>query len=73
MSEVMEAVENAFKEKALGYAQMPPKIYLTYDKYNGDLRAMPSYLERLGVSAVKVVNSHPDNPKNWLTPRTVRP
>jgi len=68
MSEVMEAVENAFKEKALGYAQMPPKIYLTYDKYNGDLRAMPSYLERLGVSAVKVVNSHPDNPKKFKLP-----
>ncbi|HIE19277.1 TPA: alanine dehydrogenase [Candidatus Bathyarchaeota archaeon] len=68
MSEVMEAVETAFKEKALGYVQMPPKIYITYDRYNGDLRAMPSYLERLGVSAVKIVNSHPDNPKKFKLP-----
>jgi len=68
MSEVMEVVETAFREKALGYAQMPPKIYVTYNKYNGDLRAMPSYLERLEVSAVKVVNSHPDNPKKFKLP-----
>jgi len=68
MSEVMEAVETAFREKALGHVQMPPKIYLSYEKYNGDLRAMPSYLERLDVSAVKVVNSHPDNPKKFGLP-----
>jgi len=68
MSEVMDVVETAFREKALGYVQMPPKIYITYDKYNGDLRAMPSYLERLEVSAVKVVNSHPDNPKKFNLP-----
>jgi len=68
MSEVMEAVETAFREKALGYVQMPPKVYLSYKKYNGDLRAMPSYLERLEVSAVKVVNSHPDNPRKFGLP-----
>jgi len=68
MNEVMEAVETAFREKALGHVQMPPKIYITYDKYNGDLRAMPAYLERLGVSAVKVVNSHPENPEKFKLP-----
>jgi len=68
MSEVMEAVETAFREKALGHAQMPPKLYIMYDKYHGDLRAMPSYLERLEVSAVKVVNSHPDNPRKFKLP-----
>jgi len=68
IDEVMDAVETAFKEKALGYVQMPPKVYITYKKYNGDLRAMPSYLERLGISAVKVVNVHPDNPKKFDLP-----
>lgn len=61
MREVMDAVETAFKEKSLKRVQMPAKIYLFYGRYNGDLRAMPSYLERLDVSAVKIVNSHPDN------------
>jgi alanine dehydrogenase len=68
MNEVMQAVESAFREKGLGYAQMPPKVYLSYPKYNGDLRAMPSYLERLDISAVKVVNSHPDNQSKFSLP-----
>ncbi|MGB9842680.1 MAG: alanine dehydrogenase [Candidatus Bathyarchaeales archaeon] len=68
MDEVMDAVENAFREKALGYAQMPPKVYLNFAKYNGDVRAMPAYLERLDVAAVKIVNSHPDNPSRFSMP-----
>jgi alanine dehydrogenase len=67
LSEVVEAVESAFKEKGLERVQMPAKIYLYYRKYNGDLRAMPSFLEDLDVSAVKIVNVHPENPvKNGL-------
>jgi alanine dehydrogenase len=62
MSEVIEAVESAFKQKALGRVQMPAKIYLYYKKYNGDLRAMPTFLEDLDISAVKIANVHPDNP-----------
>jgi len=61
MDEVMKAVESAFREKGLGHVQMPAKLYLFYSKYNGDLRAMPTYLEELDVSAVKVVNVHPGN------------
>jgi alanine dehydrogenase len=61
MREVMDAVEIAFKEKGLKRVQMPAKIYLFYKKYNGDLRTMPSYLEELDISTVKIVNSHPDN------------
>lgn len=61
MREVMKVVEQAFVEKSLGRAQMPPKVYLFYRKYDGDLRAMPAYLEEYDVSAVKIVNSHPQN------------
>ena len=68
MDEVIEAVEKAFREKGLGYAQMPAKPYLLYSKHNGDLRAMPAYLERLEISTVKVVNSHPDNPTKFGLP-----
>lgn len=68
MDEAMEAVEEAFKEKGLGRAQMPPKPYLYYKKYGGDLRVMPSYLEELDISGVKVVNAHPNNPKNYNLP-----
>jgi alanine dehydrogenase len=66
-SEVVEAVESAFKGKGLGRVQMPAKIYLYYTKYGGDLRAMPSFLEDINISAVKIVNVHPENPiKNGL-------
>ncbi|MBS7649047.1 alanine dehydrogenase [Candidatus Bathyarchaeota archaeon] len=61
LGEAINVVEMAFREKGLGRVQMPPKIYLSFKRYNGDLRAMPSYLEELDISAVKVVNSHPDN------------
>ena len=68
MDGVMKAVESAFREKGLGHVQMPAKLYLFYSKYNGDLRAMPSYLEELDVSAVKVVNVHPDNRVKYNLP-----
>jgi alanine dehydrogenase len=68
IEEVMEVVENAFREKALGHVQMPPKVYLNFSKYNGDVRAMPAYLERLDVASVKIVNSHPENPKKFCMP-----
>jgi alanine dehydrogenase len=68
MEEVLEAVERAFREKALGRVQMPSKVYLFYGRHGGDLRAMPSYLEGLDVSAVKVVNSHPENRRRFGLP-----
>lgn len=68
MDEVMEAVESAFKEKGLRRVQMPAKIYLFYKKYNGDLRTMPSYLEELDISAVKIVNVHPENRMRYHLP-----
>jgi alanine dehydrogenase len=68
ITEVMEAVELAFKQKGMGRVQMPAKVYLNFSKYNGDLRTMPSYLEELDISAVKIVNVHPDNPSKHKLP-----
>lgn len=68
ITEVMEAVELAFKQKGMGRVQMPAKVYLYFSKYNGDLRTMPSYLEELDISAVKIVNVHPDNPSKHKLP-----
>jgi len=62
MEETVLAVEEAFREHGLGKAQMPPKSYLYYKKYDGDLRTMPAYLEELDATGVKVVNVHPANP-----------
>ena len=68
IEEVMNVVENAFREKALGHAQMPPKVYLNFAKYDGDVRAMPAYLERMDMASVKIVNSHPNNPQKFGIP-----
>ncbi|UCE91659.1 MAG: alanine dehydrogenase [Methanobacteriota archaeon] len=61
MQDVLGAVENAFRHKGMKKVQMPPKVYLFYDRYDGDLRTMPSYVEDEDVSAVKIVNVHPRN------------
>ena len=64
MDEAISAVESAFREKALGNVQMPPKVYLFYG--SGDLRVMPCYIKTGEISSVKIVNSHPRNPEKGL-------
>lgn len=66
MDDAIEAVEEAFREDGLGTTQMPPKSYLYYQRYNGDLRTMPAYLEDQDATGVKIVNAHPGNPKEGL-------
>ena len=61
MAEALEAVENAFRLKALGKAIMPPKLYLNLPEYRGDFRAMPAYID--GNAGVKWVSVYPDNSK----------
>jgi len=68
IEETIEIVEEAFRAKGLGKTQMPPKTYLTFDKYQGDIRIMPSYLETLDSAGVKVVNVHPRNPVRFGMP-----
>ena len=58
MATVIEAVEQAFKDLALGKARMPAKSYLVLDE--GDFRAMPAALP--GAVGIKWVNVHPQNP-----------
>jgi len=62
----MKVVESAFRQHGLGKVQMPPKSYLYYTEYNGDLRTMPAYLEEEDVTGVKIVNVHPGNPTKGL-------
>lgn len=61
MEEAILAVEEAFGQYAKKNAHMPPKMYIDFKKYNGDLRVMPAYLDYGDVAGVKVVNVHPGN------------
>jgi alanine dehydrogenase len=64
LREVIEAVEEAFREKGEGKVQMPPKVYVSFEK--GDFRTMPAYLPAMGAAGVKIVNVHPKNPSLGL-------
>jgi alanine dehydrogenase len=68
MDDALQAVEEALREKGSNRVQMPSKTYIFFKKYEGDFRTMPSYLEGSDIAGVKVVNVHPNNPKNYHTP-----
>ena len=56
--EILVAVEQAFRAHGMQQTQMPPKSYLFYPKYEGDLRTMPAYIEPMEATGVKIVNVH---------------
>lgn len=66
IKESISAVEYAFRQMGRGKAQIPAKIYIYIDKYNGDFRAMPAYIDGLNLCSIKWVNVHPDNKKLGL-------
>ncbi|MEZ5333832.1 MAG: alanine dehydrogenase [Methanolobus sp.] len=66
MPSTFSAVENGFREHGLKKVQMPPKSYLYFEKHNGDLRTMPSFMEEKDIAGVKIVNVHPDNREKGL-------
>ena len=68
MKEIIENVETAYKFHAERKVQMPPKEYIFYKKFRGDLRIMPCFVRGLNESGVKNVNVHPDNPRKHGLP-----
>ena len=61
MKDALKAVEFAFLRLGQGRVEMPAKIYLYLDKYRGDFRAMPAYIEGGQTCSIKWVNVHPGN------------
>jgi alanine dehydrogenase len=59
MKDYISTIEKAFRLYGEGKAQMPSKVYLTFDK--GDLRCMPAYLPSMKAAGVKNVNVHAGN------------
>jgi alanine dehydrogenase len=66
IKKVINVVERAFFDFAKGESQMPPKMYLTFKEFDGDLRIMPSFSKNLLMAGTKIVNVHPQNPKRGL-------
>jgi len=66
MENCMNVVEQAFRLYGQGKVQMPPKSYLYFTEYSGDLRCMPAYIPELKAAGIKAVNVHPDNRSKGL-------
>ncbi|UCC44338.1 MAG: ornithine cyclodeaminase family protein [Candidatus Zixiibacteriota bacterium] len=61
MKDCFEVTENAFRYYGEGAVQMPPKSYLYFADFSGDLRCMPSYVAKIEAAGIKAVNVHPNN------------
>lgn len=68
MKDFIEVVERAFRLYGEGKVQLPAKSYLYFKDYDGDLRAMPTYIkgEGMDIAGIKSVNVHPGNPPKGL-------
>jgi len=65
MKEIIEALDEAFKEKGLGKIEMPPKpgIHTQPDAF---IHAMPAYIPSLRSAGIKWVSGYPENYKRNL-------
>ncbi len=65
MSEIIELLETAFKEKGNGKVEMPPKpgIHTMPDAF---IHAMPAYIPAMRSAGIKWVSGYPENYKREL-------
>jgi ornithine cyclodeaminase/alanine dehydrogenase len=63
--DVIKVVEEAFREKAEGRAEVPPKPGVRPQK-DAFIHAMPAHMSKMRVAGVKWVSGFPENPKRGL-------
>ncbi len=66
MGEVIDTVEEAFREYADGDVVMPTRSTIMVPKYNGSISFMPSYLTGVDAQATKIISIYPDNREKGL-------
>ena len=69
MKSTLEAVENGFREMGNDNIEMPPRVYLHFEK--GVLIAMPAYMPGLDAAGTKIVTVHPNNKKDHGLPAVI--
>lgn len=67
IKEAIEADKIALREYSAQRADIPLRVNLDVEKYNGQSLYMPGYLESENALGVKVVSVYPDNIKKGLT------
>jgi len=65
MKDIINAVEEAFREKRYGRVEMPPKPGV-HPQNNSFIHAMPAYIPKLRSAGVKWVSGFPENYKLGL-------
>lgn len=65
MTEIIDAVEQAFREKGSGRVEMPPKPGI-HPRPDAFLHAMPAFLPSIGASGLKWVAGYPNNREKGL-------
>ena len=65
MKDIINAVEEAFREKGYGRVEMPPKPGV-HPQNNSFIHAMPAYIPKLRSAGVKWVSGFPENYKLGL-------
>jgi ornithine cyclodeaminase/alanine dehydrogenase len=65
IEEVISTVGEAFRQKAEGSAEAPPKPGI-HPRRDSFIHAMPAYLPRMRSAGIKWVSGFPDNPKRGL-------
>lgn len=65
VKEVIDSVREAYREKGLGYAEMPPKPGI-HPREEAFIHAMPAYLPRVEAAGLKWVSGYLSNPKKGL-------
>lgn len=65
ITEIIEVVESAFREKASGRVEVPPKPGI-HPQANAFIHAMPAFLPTIKAAGMKWVSGFPDNPKRGL-------
>ncbi len=62
MGEAMSAVEEAFRQLALGTVDMPQRPVIKVPAHHGSVLFMPALIGGMGALGMKVVSVYPDNP-----------
>jgi alanine dehydrogenase len=65
MNEVIEVVDQGFRLKGLGGAEMPPKPGI-HTRPHAFIHAMPAYVKEIEVAGLKWVSGYPSNPEKGL-------
>jgi len=68
MPDAMAAVEEAFRQLALGTVDMPQRPVIRVPEHHGSVLFMPALIGGMGALGMKVVSVYPDNPTQYHLP-----